>query len=123
MARMLIIDDDPTIRALASGVLEAQGHSVVVAVNGHTGLAAFDAGQIDLVVTDIVMPEREGISTIGAIRRLNRTVPILAISGSNTVGRYGGHLDAAAIVGANATLPKPFTAEALIEAIDRLLGA
>jgi CheY-like chemotaxis protein len=122
MARILIIDDDPTIRTLVAGILEARGHSVVTAADGQAGVAAFGGETMDLVVTDIVMPQQEGITTIGAIRRLHRTVPILAISGSSTVGRYGGYLDAASVMGANATLAKPLVAEALIEAVERLLG-
>lgn len=121
MARVLIIDDDPAILALVSGILEAQGHSVIVTHDGQEGVKAFTNERFDLVVTDIVMPEQEGITTIGAIRRLNRTVPILAMSGSHTVGRYGGHLDAAAIVGANATLAKPLEPQTLIGTVDRLL--
>jgi len=107
MASILIIDDDPVIRALVS--------------DGQAGVKAFDGARIELVVTDIVMPVQEGIETIGAIRRLSPTVPILAISGSRTVGRYGDYLHAAAVLGATATLPKPFSAESLIEMIDELL--
>ena len=123
MARMLVIDDDPSVRSLVSGLLEACGHSVVVAENGRAGMRAFEKDRIDLVVTDIVMPEQEGIATISAIRRLSPTVPILAISGSNTVGRYGDYLQAAEVLGASATLPKPLRPDDLIETIDRLLGA
>lgn len=121
MASILIIDDDPVIRALVSSSLEAQGHSVIEAADGQAGVKAFDRARIELVVTDIVMPVQEGIETIGAIRRLSPTVPILAISGSRTVGRYGDYLHAAAVLGATATLPKPFSAESLIEVIDGLL--
>ncbi len=122
MARILVIDDDPTVRALVSSLLEARGHSIVVAAEGQAGMAAFGGTTIDLVVTDIVMPGQEGISVIGAIRRLDRTVPILAISGSSTVGRYGGHLDAASVMGASATLTKPLVADALIATVERLLA-
>jgi len=121
MASILIIDDDPVIRALVSSSLEAQGHTVIEAADGQAGVKAFDGARIELVVTDIVMPVQEGIETIGAIRRLSPTVPILAISGSKTVGRYGDYLHAAAVLGATATLPKPFSAESLIEMIDELL--
>ena len=121
MARMLVIDDDPSIRSLVSGLLEACGHSVVLAENGRVGMKLFEKGEIDLVVTDIVMPEQEGIATIGAIRRLSPLVPILAISGSNTIGRYGDYLHAAEVLGASATLPKPFVPDELIATIDRLL--
>ncbi|HLZ66916.1 MAG TPA: response regulator [Aliidongia sp.] len=123
MAHMLVIDDDPSVRSLVSGLLQACGHSVVEAENGRVGLQAFDKDRIDLVVTDIVMPEQEGIATISAIRRLSANIPILAMSGSCTVGRYGDYLHAATVMGASATLPKPVRADHLLEAIDRLLGA
>jgi CheY-like chemotaxis protein len=123
MARILVIDDDPVIRTLAATSLEARGHSVTEAADGQAGMQAFDQDQIDLVVTDIVMPVQEGIATIGALRRLSPTLPILAISGSNTVGRYGDYLHAAEVLGATATLPKPFSADSLIEVVERLLSS
>lgn len=122
MARILVIDDDPVIRTLVASSLEARGHSVMEAADGQAGVKAFEQGQTDLIVTDIVMPVQEGIATIGAIRRLNSTVPILAISGSNTVGRYGDYLHAAAVLGASATLPKPFSVDSLVEIVERLLS-
>jgi CheY-like chemotaxis protein len=123
MARLLVIDDDPTIRALVVGLLGEHGHSVVEAVDGRAGVAIFAKQEFDLVVTDIVMPEQEGIETIGAIRRLSRAVPILAISGSATVGGTGDYLRAAAALGASATLQKPFVADVLVATIERLLAS
>jgi CheY-like chemotaxis protein len=121
MARVLVIDDDPTIRILVVGMLETKGHTTVEARDGRAGVAIFSKQLVDLVVTDIVMPEQEGIETIGAIRRLNRSVPILAISGSSTIGGAGDYLRAAAALGATATLQKPFHPDQFIAAIDRLL--
>jgi CheY-like chemotaxis protein len=121
MARILVIDDDPVIRVLMSSSLEARGHCVLEAADGQAGVKMFDRDRIDLVVTDIIMPVQEGIATIGAIRRLSPSVPILAISGSNTVGRYGDYLHAAKVLGATASLPKPFSPENLIETVERLL--
>jgi CheY-like chemotaxis protein len=121
MGHVLVIDDDPTIRSLVAGLLEANGHSLVQAADGRVGVALFAKGAFDLVVTDIVMPEQEGIETITAIRRVNRAVPILAISGSATVGGSGDYLRAAAALGASATLQKPFAPDAFIAAVERLL--
>jgi CheY-like chemotaxis protein len=122
MARVLVIDDDPTIRSLVGGILEAGGHSVVEARDGRAGVELFAREKIDLVVTDIVMPEQEGIETIGALRKLSRSVPILAISGSATVGGVGDYLKAAAALGATETLAKPISHESFIAAVDRLLA-
>ena len=120
-ARILVIDDDPTIRSLVSALLEARGHAVLAAADGLAGMRLFEEHEIDLVVTDIVMPELEGIATISAIRRLDPAVPILAISGSHTVGRYGDYLHAAETLGATATLPKPLAPDRFLEMIGRLL--
>ena len=122
MGHVLVIDDDPTIRSLVVGLLEANGHRFVQAVDGRAGIALFAEGGFDLVVTDIVMPEQEGIETIAAIRRVNRAVPILAISGSATIGGMGDYLRAAAALDASATLKKPFAPEAFVATIERLFG-
>lgn len=118
MARLLIIEDDLNVRSWMASILEDDGHKVVDAEDGRAGMKLFDPMQIDLVVTDIVMPEQEGIETIGAIRHICRTVPILAMSGSPV----RAYLSAAMKLGADAMLPKPFTAKLLIEEVDRLLA-
>jgi len=122
MAHVLVIDDDRTVLALVSGVLEAHGHQVSTAQDGHEGMKVFGKRHVDLVVTDIVMPGQEGMATIGAIRRVSPKVPILAMSGSSTQGRYGSYLDAATLLGANATLAKPITIDGLMTAVDKLLA-
>lgn len=121
MACILVIDDDPVICQLIAAVLEARGHSVVSVGDGKEGTAAFDE-QVDLVVTDIVMPEQDGIATIVAIRRKSRTVPILAISASETVGRPGDYLRAAQALGATSTLAKPLDQTRLVDTVERMLG-
>jgi len=119
MARILFIDDNLTILALAGSVLTAGGHHATLAVNGRAGISAYHREPFDLVVTDIFMPEQDGIETIEEIRQSPRRTPILAISGSHRGGEY---LRAATAVGANATLEKPFTPDQLIDAINRLLA-
>ncbi len=123
MPMFLVIDDDPVVRAYISALLEAYGHSTILARDGLEGVAIFKSNKMDLVITDIVMPRQEGIETIREIRRLDLSVPILAISGSHTAGRYGGYLDLAKTLGATATLAKPFTPNQLFAIIDSLLGA
>jgi DNA-binding NtrC family response regulator len=118
MAHVLVIDNDRTVLSLASDILEAHGHLVSIAKDGRAGMKIFDEDRIDLVVTAIVMPGQEGMATIAAIRRTNRTIPILAMSDSR---RYGGYLDLATLLGASGSIEKPFTVDSLMEAIDRLL--
>jgi len=122
MAHVLVIDDDAVVLSLVSGILETHGHTVAVAQDGRAGEKIFGEIPIDLVITDIVMAGQEGMATIGAIRRASPKIPILAISGSNTVGRYGSYLDAAKLLGANATLSKPITVDRLMQAVERLLA-
>ena len=122
MGHILVIDDDRVVLSLVSGILEAHGHSVTTAQDGRAGMEVFGRRHVDLVVTDIVMPGQEGMATISAIRRRSPKVPILAMSGSNTQGRYGSYLDAATLLGANATLLKPITVPGLMGAVDRLLA-
>jgi len=122
MALVLVIDDDPIVRSYVAVLLEAYDHLIIVAQDGIEGMAAFKSNQIDLVITDIVMPGKEGIETIREIRRLNLTVPILAVSGSHIEGRYGGYLELAEALGASATLAKPFTPDQLFAIVNRLLG-
>ena len=122
MARIVVIDDDPTIRMLATAILEPLGHTIIEADEGNSGLEVFKQHQPDLVITDIVMPGCEGIETIRAIRKLDRAVPIIAVSGSGGVGR-GGYIEMALSLGANEGVRKPFLPEHLIEAVDRVLAA
>jgi CheY-like chemotaxis protein len=119
MARILFIDDDATVLALAESVLTACGHQATLAGNGRAGMDMYHRGPFELVVTDIFMPEQDGIETIEQIRKLSRTMPILAISGSYRGGEY---LRAATALGATATLEKPFKAEELMDVVDHLLA-
>jgi CheY-like chemotaxis protein len=119
MAKILIIDDDPQIRRLIGRILSGEGHDVAAAENGTDGLRRFRAERPDLVISDILMPEKEGIETIIEIRREAPSIPILAISGDSG----GGFLGFATKLGASRALPKPFRNTELIEVVKQLLGA
>jgi DNA-binding NtrC family response regulator len=120
MARILVIDDEPGIRAVLQAVLTRGGHTVLSANDGAIGLAAFIADRPDLVITDIIMPEKEGIETIRAIRKLDPLVPIIAISGGGRTAN-ADYLPLAAKFGATATLPKPFGAAAVLDLVKEIL--
>lgn len=121
MKRVLIIEDDSVICSVLQSLLQDQGRFVALASNGKQGLAAFKAARFDLVVTDLVMPEKEGLETIRDIRALSRTVPIIAISG-------GGRSDSRASLqmakhfGAAVSLAKPFSLLDFAKAVDGLIG-
>jgi CheY-like chemotaxis protein len=114
----LIIDDVPGLRRAVHGMLQRGGHEVFEAGDGSEGIRMFEANRPDVVITDLVMPGKEGIETILDLRRRNPALPILAISGDPQSKTY---LDLARKLGANAVLEKPFRAADLLSEIDKLL--
>ncbi len=122
MAKILLVDDDNLVRTSLSYALEDAGHNVVQAVNGDDGLAMLDRDGFDLVVLDILMPEREGIETIREIRKKWSTLPVLAISGGDKTG-WSDFLRMASALGANDTMAKPFTANDFVERVAKLLAS
>jgi DNA-binding response OmpR family regulator len=118
---ILIIDDDQKIRSWLRTILEAEGHQVVEAGDGHEGLACFHRVSPGLVVLDIYLPGKEGLEIILTIRKSDRAVKILAISG-NLVEGYDA-CKAATVFGANDALAKPFGAETFRAHVERLLSS
>lgn len=102
-------------------MLERQGYVVEDAPDGLRGVASFRSRGADLVITDLIMPEKEGIETILELRDQDPLVPILAISGGSIPEDPGGVLVDAALLGASATLAKPFELPVLLETIRGLL--
>jgi len=121
MARILVIDDDPRTRTTIRRVLEGARHEVVEARNGEVGLSLYREEPADLVITDIVMPEIDGIATITILRQEYPDVKIIAISGGSRIGP-DAYLRAAGHLGALSTLPKPFGKSELLGAVQEVLG-
>ena len=121
MASILLIDDEDLLRRTLRAALEGAGHSVLEAANGREGLDVLDRTEVDLVVTDILMPVMEGIETILAIRRSRPTLKIIAISGAAPRSRVD-FLQVAHRLGADEILHKPFAMGALNEAVTRCLA-
>jgi len=121
MARILIIDDDDTLRGIIAKSLTHAGHTISQANNGRKGVAQFRANPTDLVITDLVMPEQEGMETIKILHRDFPTTPVIAMSG----GLDGSplYLDLTRRLGARITLTKPFTLQQLKQAIDEILAS
>ncbi|MCW5729460.1 MAG: response regulator [Alphaproteobacteria bacterium] len=111
--RILVVDDDDLVRMTMEAALAQAGHEVTPASDGNDALRLFQAGRYDLVITDIIMPGREGIETILELRRLSASVPIIAISGGGRTHNLD-FLSAAKALGANHALAKPFTPDALL---------
>jgi CheY-like chemotaxis protein len=120
MASILIIDDESEVRYAIRAVLEDIGHSVVEAGTGTEGLERFKEGKYDLVICDIIMPDKEGIETIVEIRQIEPEQRIVAISGGGRINKED-YLAVAAAVGATHTISKPFDAETLTELVSRIL--
>jgi DNA-binding NtrC family response regulator len=118
MANVLVIDDDPDIRELLKTELEAAGHKISLAVNGREGVQRYKKSHIDLVITDLFMPEQEGLETIKQLRMEFPEVSIIAMSGKPTGGTM---LSVAKRMGATAVLQKPFQIQELLKAIEQAL--
>ena len=113
MKKILIIDDEELIRLTIEDVLINEGYTVDTADNGEQGYQMQLNTGFDLVITDILMPVKEGIQTIKALRQKWPRLPIIAISGGGKI-RNADYLDTARHVGANAVLAKPFTEEDIL---------
>jgi two-component system response regulator CpxR len=120
MATILVIDDDAAMRRLILRVLRARGHDLLEAENGDAGIALMKDRTPDLIITDILMPQKEGIETIREVLGRSPGVKIIAISGGGSQNLM--FLDAAKTFGAHAALAKPFRSEELIETVDRVLA-
>lgn len=118
MVRILLIDDDDDFRRMLRTALEDDGYVVEEARNGREGLQRYVVAPTDVVITDLLMPEHEGLETIRSLRRINLQVKIIAISGGM------GHLNflpLARTFGALRTLQKPFPLQALHDAVREVL--
>ena len=107
MASILVIDDEPEIRALLRTVLESAGHTVTEATNGREGVALYRQQPADLVITDIQMPELNGLDLILELTREFLNVKVIAISGAQ--GEDRSVLNVAKLLGARQTLQKPLS--------------
>lgn len=119
MPRILVIDDEEPIRTALEQVLTTMGHSVVTAEDGHKAAKLFRAQPFDLILTDIVMPNREGLETIIELRREFPEVGVIAMSGGASLSE--AYLGMAARLGAHHTLAKPFSQQQLQYAITETL--
>ncbi len=114
--RVLIVDDDPSIRYMLSRVLMDEGYNVMSAANGHQGLEIALTGQIDLVLLDWKMPELNGEDTLKELTYVRPTLPVIVITAYPRKQNEGG------LNGASAVLQKPLDFPRLLEAIKMLLA-
>ncbi len=114
MATILVIDDQKSLRTVIRIVLERAGHEVTEASNGRLGLAVYREKPADLVITDILMPEMNGLDMILELTRAFLNVKVIAISGAPDTENA---LGAAKLLGVRHTLHKPFSMDALLKIV------
>ncbi len=120
MAQILLIDDDDVLRGILAKALGYAGHSVIQAADGQQGVELARAAEIDLVITDLIMPVQEGVETIVQLRRERPALPIIAISGGLTHSKT--YLKIAEKIGAKRILAKPFTPQELLATVNEVIG-
>jgi DNA-binding response OmpR family regulator len=114
--KILVIDDDAMVRRTVTKILCSEGHEVLCAADGIAGMILFHEHAPEIVITDIIMPEQEGIETILSIRREKPGVKIIAISGGGQFGEIEV-LKMARLLGADDVIAKPFRAEELLSRV------
>ena len=121
MARILVIDDERLICEMLEDALTAAGHEVTTASDGRKGLRLLKGRSVDLIITDIFMPEKDGLATIEELRRTQSDAKIIAISGGSRI-READVLGWAGELGAAHTFRKPLEWRAFLAAVDDCLG-
>ena len=121
MARILVIDDDEQVLEMLYESLTREGYDVLRASNGEQGLRLYREEPVDLIITDLIMPEKEGIETIIELRQDFPDVKIIAISGGGRIGTKD-YLNMAKIFGVQRTFTKPVAREQLLDAIRGLIN-
>lgn len=123
MPSILVVDDEDQIRQLIRIAFEEAGYRVAEASNGKEALAQYRLDPTDLVVTDILMPDQDGLDCISTLRRESPRVKIIAITGGSHIIGVLGFLNVAKMLGAHRTLHKPFEMKALLDAAESALQA
>jgi CheY-like chemotaxis protein len=122
VARILLVEDDEAVREILRKTLVSAGHDVEEAPNGVVALAAYRRQASDVVITDLVMPEKNGLEAIMELRSLDPAVKIIAMSGGGrSLGPGQLYLESARLFGALRILSKPFTAQALLKMVSEVL--
>jgi DNA-binding response OmpR family regulator len=121
LARILVIDDNEDVRTLVADLLEAAGHEVATAPDGALGIDMQRLAPAALVVTDILMPEKEGLETIRDLKQEFPQLRIIAMSGAGKLIKSSTHLFTAKEIGADAILRKPFGSSVLLDLVQQVL--
>ena len=120
MAKILILDDNLEMLELQAEHLRGEGHDVTLSTTGTSAVAGIKTGAFDLLVTDIIMPDMDGIEVIMSLRKHEPPIRIIAISGGGRINARD-YLELASKLGVHGTLQKPFSGLELCLAVDRAL--
>ena len=120
MARILIIDDEPQIRSMLKLMLERDGYEVVEAPDGVEGISVYRQNPTDLIITDLIMPNKDGIGMIIDLKKEFPEVKIIAMSGGG-LNKPDGYLKGAKKLGASYTLTKPIDREEILRVVAAIL--
>ncbi len=118
--KILLIEDDMQFQSFVEEVLKAEGYQVFLAEDGIQGSQMVKEVIPDLIITDLLMPQKDGVRLITEIKSSHPQIPIIAMSGGSSFFSPA-FLEAAATLGASETLPKPFLGEQLLELVDKCL--
>ena len=122
MGKILIIDDEPYILLMLKKMLEKAGHVVSLASNGREGMDLFEKASADLVITDIIMPDKEGLELILEMKKKRPALKIIAMSGGGRISPES-YLECAKHFGAEKVFQKPFRQKDLVSAVKELISA
>ena len=117
--KILVIDDDEQIRGFLKKVLLARGYTVCLAVDGEEAMNLAADSVFDLIITDIIMPNKDGLEVIMEIGKFQKNTKFIAISGGGNLSSHH-YLDFAKILGASIIIKKPFEADDLLNAVDEV---
>lgn len=120
MTRVMVIDDDEQIRELLRKTLERDGYEVITAANGDEGIRLHRCKSADVIITDILMPVKEGVSTIHELLSEFPDVKIIAITGGGNYGPLNHYLTMAHQIGAHRVIAKPFIRRQILDAVSEL---
>lgn len=120
MAKILLVEDDDLVRDMLSQILQRASHTVIAAANGEEATACLQREKPDIMVTDIIMPKKSGITLISEVKNRHPDLEIIAISGGGRLDPTG-YLDLSESLGASVSFEKPIDNAALLMAIDLLL--
>ncbi|MDO8844837.1 response regulator [Methylicorpusculum sp.] len=122
MAHILVVEDDEQFRGMLVQMLTQDSHRVTIAHDGDEGVRLSQQLRPDLIITDIIMPHKDGIELIMELSNLSVDIPIIAMSGGRRAISAEFNLESATLIGVKSTLAKPFTRNDLRQAIRQALA-